>query len=353
MAVAEAGPLISVITPLYNAERTLGACVESVLNQSCRRIELILVDDGSTDGSGALCDGYAARDDRVRAIHQPNGGVSAARNAGLRAARGDYIAWLDSDDRYEPQMLETLLRALQTGDADIATCNYWNLFPDRRTLRYENITRDKTFSRGEYMGYILTKTASSVLWATLMPRGFYQGIAFPEGQTFEDIRVTYRLYERAERVALVAEPLILRERRSDSLSMTRDLRLRADNMRGYIERYQDAVKRWPQYGRAMLVCATWMLAVLRGFILATPPEEFARCRAEIREICRFFRAHRGEIFSTPMSLPRRLVYGFEFGCMTSCSRSLCALSRAFDRLIGHPASCLRRMRLPDLPPFVS
>ena len=346
-------PLISVITPLYNARQTLDACVQSALEQTHRSIELLLIDDGSTDGSGEMCDGYAARDARVRVIHQPNRGVSAARNVGLRAARGEYIAWLDSDDSYAPHALEALLRALRDQGADIAVCNYWNINGGERSLRYPNITRDAVFTREEYMGYILTKTAAAGVPSTLMPRRIFEGIAFPEGKTFEDIRVTYRLYERAERVALVAEPLFFRTRHDGSLSSTADLALRIDNMRGYIERYRDAVQRWPRYDRAMLVSLAWTLAVLRGFILAVPPEEFRRHRPEILEICRFFRANRKTILSPKMSLPRRLVYGFEFDCMASGSRFLCALSAAFDRLIGHPASCLRRMRLPDLPPFES
>lgn len=346
-------PLISVITPLYNASQTLDASVKSVLEQTHRNIELILIDDGSTDGSGAMCDGYAAQDARVRVIHQPNRGVSAARNAGLQAARGDYIAWLDSDDRYAPNMLETLLSALTGGEAGIAVCNYWNIDGDKRVLRYPNIHHDRVYAREEYMGYVLTKTASAVLWCTLMPRRLYEGVAFPEGKTFEDIRVTYRLYEQAERIALVAEPLIFRIHHDDSLSRVQNLGLRIDNMYGYIERYEDAVQRWPQYRRAMLVSMSRMLTVLRGYSLRATKTDFAAHRREILDITRFYRAHRREILSSCKSLPRRLVYAFEFDCMTSASQPILALSQRFDNLIRRPVSCLRRIPIPDLPPFES
>ena len=123
-------PGISVIVPVYQAEGFLPACAESVMNQTFSDWELLLVDDGCTDGSPAICDGLAAADSRVRALHQPkNAGVSEARNRGLREARGEYIAFLDADDAFEPQTLEILwnLRA-QTG-ADSAACAHWNLYP--------------------------------------------------------------------------------------------------------------------------------------------------------------------------------------------------------------------------------
>ena len=122
-------PSISVIVPVYQAEQCLPACVESVLAQTFFNWELLLVDDGCTDGSPALCDGYAARNDRVRVFHQRNGGVSAARNTGLREARGEFIAFLDADDQLEPRALETLWSMLESSGADTAGCAHLNVTP--------------------------------------------------------------------------------------------------------------------------------------------------------------------------------------------------------------------------------
>ena len=122
-------PSISVIVPVYQAEQCLPACVESVLAQTFFNWELLLVDDGCTDGSPALCDGYAARDDRVRVFHQRNGGVSAARNTGLREARGEFIAFLDADDQLEPRALETLWSMLESSGTDTAGCAHLNVTP--------------------------------------------------------------------------------------------------------------------------------------------------------------------------------------------------------------------------------
>ena len=123
-------PEVSVILPAWNAEACLSAAVESVLRQSFADWELILVDDGSTDGTGALCDTFAARDGRIRVLHRANGGVSEARNAALDAAHGEWIAFLDADDVYLPAFLETMCSAAKSADADAAACGFLYDWPD-------------------------------------------------------------------------------------------------------------------------------------------------------------------------------------------------------------------------------
>ena len=113
---------ISVIIPVYNCDQLVGKCIDSVLAQTHRDLELILVDDGSTDASGAVCDGYPARDARVKVIHQKNSGPSRARNVGMDAATGEYFCFVDSDDVVEPDYLEYLITNLRENGVDIATC---------------------------------------------------------------------------------------------------------------------------------------------------------------------------------------------------------------------------------------
>lgn len=115
---------VSVIIPVYNCEEFLPACIDSILAQTHQDLEIILVDDGAKDGSGAICDAYAAKDARIRVIHQVNQGVSAARNAGLDAAGGDAVTFVDSDDTIEPDMYEVLVKLVREHDADIAHCGY-------------------------------------------------------------------------------------------------------------------------------------------------------------------------------------------------------------------------------------
>ncbi|HIY15958.1 MAG TPA: glycosyltransferase [Candidatus Intestinimonas stercorigallinarum] len=125
-------PKISIIVPVYKAENVLAKCVDSVLAQDFSDWELLLVDDGSPDGSGALCDDYAGQDDRVRVFHKTNGGVSSARNLGMAEAAGDYILFIDADDWIEPNACGTLLKALEGAGADSAGCAHWNIQPDGR-----------------------------------------------------------------------------------------------------------------------------------------------------------------------------------------------------------------------------
>lgn len=125
-------PAISVIVPVYKAEAFLRTCTDSILNQTCSDLELLLVEDGSPDQSGALCDAIAAGDSRVRVFHKPNGGVSSARNLGISQASGDYIAFCDADDHFAPDALERLYTAAVKEAADCAGCGHYNLWPDGR-----------------------------------------------------------------------------------------------------------------------------------------------------------------------------------------------------------------------------
>lgn len=127
-------PTISVIVPVYNAEGFLRRCTDSVLSQTYRELELLLVDDGSPDRSGEVCDAVAREDSRVRVLHKPNGGVSSARNLGLAEAAGEYVAFLDSDDWLEPDALELLLRALRDAGADTAGCGNYNVRDGARSV---------------------------------------------------------------------------------------------------------------------------------------------------------------------------------------------------------------------------
>nr|WP_300147780.1 glycosyltransferase [Propionicimonas sp.] len=118
-------PILSIVVPVYRAERYLDTCIESIVNQSFQEFELILVDDGSPDRSGEICDNWATRDSRVRVIHQSNSGVSAARNRGLDAALGDLIGFVDADDWVEPDMYEVMVDALKSSEAELVVCNYY------------------------------------------------------------------------------------------------------------------------------------------------------------------------------------------------------------------------------------
>ncbi|UDE95155.1 glycosyltransferase [Carnobacterium viridans] len=128
--------LISVIVPVYKVEKYLTSCVTSLMAQSYRNLEIILVDDGSPDRSGDLCDTLAAQDERIVVIHKPNGGLSDARNAGIETAKGDYLFFLDSDDTIHEETLEILWKNLKENQVDISVCSYLAYFEGKTSIRY-------------------------------------------------------------------------------------------------------------------------------------------------------------------------------------------------------------------------
>lgn len=150
--------MISVIVPVYKAEKFLDRCVSSILNQTYKNLELILVDDGSPDKSPEMCDGFAKKDSRVKVIHKKNGGVSTARNAGLEVAAGDYIAFVDSDDWIEPDMYQKMMAAAESYDCDVVMCDCVKDFPDHSEVYTHDIRSgfyDAAQLKKEYYPHLL------------------------------------------------------------------------------------------------------------------------------------------------------------------------------------------------------
>lgn len=207
--------LISVIVPVYNAEKYLARCISSVLGQNHAELELILVDDGSSDASGEICDTYAAHDPRVRVIHKANAGVSAARNDGIEAARGEFIAFLDNDDFYAPGMLARLLAICLENDCDIVQCRSVRGSAD--SLPTPPPGQVEILS-GHRMLEDFYSCASIYVWDKLYRRRVWQGIRFPAGSYMhEDNAIIHRLYAAAGRVAVTKEPLYYHFRNPNSV----------------------------------------------------------------------------------------------------------------------------------------
>lgn len=209
-------PCISVIVPVYQAENFLRSCVESVLRQTFSDWELLLIDDGCTDESGAICDAYAASDARIRVFHKPNGGVSSARNLGLEHACGNYIAFLDADDTFEPAALETLWNLCHETGADTAGCAHWNTTPDGQRspeLLLPAGSYDAAAIRERILlplvGQRLTPPLfNGFIWRYLFSAEILRGAAITfEGAYLEDEIFLLEYFCRAERLAVTEEPL--------------------------------------------------------------------------------------------------------------------------------------------------
>ena len=215
--------LVSVIVPVYNAEAFLNTGVESVLAQTYPDLELILVDDGSTDGSGALCDGYATQDPRVRVIHKENGGASSARNTGLRAATGDFIYFLDSDDRIVPTLLEKLCASAEENHAELVFFDAYAVEEQTGRISETNYGHRELYAPDSGAALMRKMVANKDfhmgVWQLLYRKSFFDrtGLTFVEGIIYEDFLFTCQAYCLAARVSYVPEYLYYRQYRANSV----------------------------------------------------------------------------------------------------------------------------------------
>lgn len=212
--------LLSVIVPVYGVEDYLNRCVDSILGQSYRNLELILVDDGSPDRSGEICDRYAAADSRVRVIHKENGGLSSARNIALDTFTGDYVTFVDSDDFIEPETLRLMAEALEQHEADIVCVGNWEVDSEtgEKTLGICP-SRSQCVTGEEMVGKIfLWDGCDSAVCDKLFRRELLEHYRFPQGKVCEDVAVTYRIILEAERVYLMDQPLYNYFQRPGSIS---------------------------------------------------------------------------------------------------------------------------------------
>lgn len=206
-------PLVSVIVPIYNVEKYLDRAVESIVSQTYGNLEIILVDDGSTDSSAVICDRWQEQDSRIRVIHKENGGLSDARNAGLDIATGEYIVFVDSDDFLADLFVEVLWNQLSETDSDVAFCTYQVVEGEERP-EFCPPAREQIscFDReglllGMYDALQPDATYFIVSWNKLYRSSLWEGIRFPKGRIHEDEATTYRIFDRTARGVFVRCPL--------------------------------------------------------------------------------------------------------------------------------------------------
>ena len=191
-------PIISIIVPIYNVDKYLSRCIDSILNQTFKKFELILVNDGSTDNSGVVCEEYANKDNRIKVIHKSNGGVSSARNSGLHAAKGEYIGFVDPDDYIDESMYGKLYGLCIENDSDIAICKFSREINGKiqasdetgKVLKFNNIEAMNELFKGNLYRFSLCNK--------LFNKKCFNNISFPEGRIHEDLSTTYRLFANSK-----------------------------------------------------------------------------------------------------------------------------------------------------------
>ena len=209
--------LISIIIPVYKVEKYLEKCIESVLKQTYTNLQVILVDDGSPDNCGKICDEYAKKDSRIEVIHKVNGGLSDARNVGIAKAKGKYIGFVDSDDYIKEDMYEILINLIKEYDADVSICNLYDVIEGKEYIRNKE-NGIKEYNRIDILKEVLLdKNIQSYAWNKLYKKELFNEIKYPIGKKYEDIGTTFYIFEKCNKVVVTSEPEYYYLKRADSL----------------------------------------------------------------------------------------------------------------------------------------
>ena len=219
LSIKKVEPLISVIVPVYNVEDYLDQCMESIVGQNYPHLEILMVDDGSTDNSGALCDQWAERDKRIRVIHQENGGLSAARNTALDAMSGELVIMVDSDDVLHPDAVSILLQAIQAQHADVAIGSF--VVFDGKDANWPTITSENTVRHYDSQAalkaiYYQDKLTNSSCWR-LFKASLFDDVRYPVGKYYEDLAIVYPLYKKCSLVVGIDDAVYGYRQRNDSI----------------------------------------------------------------------------------------------------------------------------------------
>lgn len=212
-------PELSIIVPVYNVEKYLPKCIESILNQTIKNFELLLINDGSTDGSGEICERYAQSDYRIKVIHQNNGGLSNARNKGISRARGKWIGFIDSDDYIHREMYQILYDMVTREKAEIGVCELEKIYETNKVKKDYKHTYKITKMQKEEV--LLKINREPFLWDVacnkLYAKRLFEEIKYPEGMIFEDMDISHRLFYSAEGISYTDKVLYYYVQREGSI----------------------------------------------------------------------------------------------------------------------------------------
>ena len=229
--------LLSVVVPVYNVGKYLDRCIKSIINQTYKNLEIILVDDGSVDASGKICDKYAFKDKRINVIHKENEGLSEARNTGIKLSKGDYITFVDSDDYIDERMYEILIHDLEYYDVDIATCDYLRVEDYSKKTEISNEVN--IYGKKEALIKLLrNEEYKDYAWNKIYKKKLFDGVLYPKGRVQEDVATTYKLILNANSVSYNKSKLYFYLKRKGSILDTWNSKNELDLYTNALERYQ-------------------------------------------------------------------------------------------------------------------
>lgn len=239
---------VSIIIPLYNVADYVGECIESLIRQTYQNLEIIIVDDDSSDNSLEICNAASKKDSRIKVVHKENGGAASARNRALDLRTGEYTCFVDSDDYVEEDYIERLVYVLETTEADVAVCSF--------TYLYKNSTLNKGYNgpqiemtQIEYLQRFLSDWTCGLIWNKIFKTEVVGKIRFPEGHKIDDEFFTYRLIMNCKKVTMFSDALYNYRMRASSVMKESDSyreRILMDRIQYLQERYDNVVERYPE-----------------------------------------------------------------------------------------------------------
>lgn len=244
--------LISVIVPVYNTEKYLAKCIESIISQTCCNLEIILIDDGSTDNSGKMCDEYSLKDKRIKVVHKNNGGLSDARNTGIKIASGKYLSFIDSDDYIEKNMYEYLIKNMKENNADIGICG-WYLVKGKDISICKFKSGKIVLNTEECIDYLLSNNSfDNFMCNKIFKKDLFKSIEFPVGKKLEDLATLYKVINFSNKIFMESIPLYYYVLHENSITSKLHNQIDENVFNEYIIRKDNLLKMYPNLKEKIL-----------------------------------------------------------------------------------------------------
>lgn len=272
-------PKVSIIVPVYKVEKYLDECVESLINQTYSDFEIILVDDGSPDRCGLICDEWAVKDSRIVCVHKENGGISSARNAGLEHAAGEYIVFVDSDDYVDSKYLEILVSAMEESKADVVMCGSKSVWLDHEG-HAEHLPQTPTMLEGKAFAheFLIWLGAYAVVWNKIFKKSLFDNISFHEGRIFEDMYFTTDVIKHTKTWSIIPEQLYFYRMRKSSMINTKRIVLSSSMYAAT----QYLCQKFDDDAELAFLAKKLQLNQLLNYYVDEPKEEYTKWKMELR-----------------------------------------------------------------------
>ena len=285
-------PLISVIVPVYNVEKYLSKCLESIKNQTYTNLEIILVNDGSTDSSGKICEDFANNDSRIKLYHKENGGLSDARNFGIERASGTYFTFIDSDDYITQDYVDYLLKLVENSDAQIAIGSHTICYESEKKT-YKGLGQESqiTITPKEALEHILLDDGIDLsAWAKLYSSKLFKEIRYPKGLAFEDTATTYKLLLLCEKISYGGKSIYNYRIRSNSITTSGSFKKKIQLISNTQEMCDDITEKYPDLQTAADRRLVWAYFSTLNQLLKCPDRK--EYKKEEQEILSFLKSKR-------------------------------------------------------------